>query len=494
VNRIRPAHRGRIRRLVILLALLGVAFGAGYAFEALDKPGWSANGFITADLLRAFLLVSLVATLAFSALLPLVRVDLPMIASDLLVGFGYIIATLGILSQHGLDPTGALVSGAVVSAVLAISLQQTLGNILGGIALQLDGSIHEGDWIQLENGKQGQVTAIRWRHTVVETRDWSTIIVPNAVLLSSNIMLLGKRDGAEVPQRMWVWFNVDFRFAPSRVVDVVTEALRRSPIENVAADPPPQCVCMDFSRDGKESFATYAARYWIVDLHTDDATQTRVRGRVYTALDRAGIPLAMPAHTAFVELQDEDRAKKKLARETESHLAVLRTVPLFRTLKEDELRALAAGMSRAVYANGELITKQGATAHWLYVMTAGTAEVRTNVDANGPGKHAAPAQSVRVARIIAPDFFGEMGMMTGETRSADVIAIGDVECFRLGQDTFKTVLLARPEIADELAETLAARRMGLIAVREGLDADALRARHASERERILGGIKSFFGL
>jgi CRP-like cAMP-binding protein len=379
-----------------------------------------------------------------------------------------------------------------VSAVLAISLQSTLGNILGGIALQLDGSIHEGDWIQLENGRQGQVTAIRWRHTVVETRDWSTIIVPNAVLLASNIMLLGKRDGAEVPQRMWVWFNIDFRFAPSRVVDVVTDALRRSPIENVAADPPPQCVCMDFSRDGKESYATYAARYWILDLHTDDATQTRVRSRLHAALDRAGIPLAMPAHTAFVEIHDEDRAKKRIARETEAHLGALGTVPLFRTLKEDELRALAGGMSHATYANGELITKQGATAHWLYVLTAGTAEVRTTLDPDNKG--AAPAQSLRVARILAPDFFGEMGLMTGEVRTADVIAIGDVECFRLGRDTFKSVLLARPEIADELAETLAARRMGLVAVREGLDAEALRARHASERERILGGIKSFFGL
>ena len=60
--------------------------------------------------------------------------------------------------------------------------------------------------------------AVRWRHTVVETRDWSTIIVPNAQLLASNITILGKRDGLPGPQRMWVYFDVDFRYAPSRVV------------------------------------------------------------------------------------------------------------------------------------------------------------------------------------------------------------------------------------------------------------------------------------
>lgn len=489
VNRIRPSHRSHIRRLVILFVLYALALGAALAFDAADLVKWTRNAKVATDLLQVYLVVNVAATFVFSALLPLVRVDLPMIASDLIVGFGYIVATLGILSQHGLDPTGALVSGAVVSAVLAISLQSTLGNILGGIALQLDGSIHEGDWVQLENGRQGRVRAIRWRHTVVETRDWSTIIVPNAVLLGTNIMLLGKRDGLEAPQRMWVWFNVDFRFSPTRVIDVVTDALLRSPIENVARDPKPQVVCMDFARDGRDSVATYAARYWLVDLATDDTTNSRVRARIFTALRRAGIPLAIPAHTALVEVHDEAYAKAHAARETDKHLVALGPVPLFRSLKPDELRALATGMSHVIYTNGELITKQGAVAHWLYVMTTGTVEIRTTIEAASTA-----SKPLVVARIDAPDFFGEMGLMTGEARSADVIAVGDVECFRLGRETFKSILLGRPEIADELAETLAARRVGLIATREGLDAEAMRARHASERARILGGIKSFFGL
>ena len=492
VNRIRPAHRMRVRRLAILSLLLALTFGAGHLFHALHEPRWASGFFDAADFLRAFLLVSIATTLVFSVLLPLVHVDPPTIASDLIIGFGYIIATLALMSQRGLDPTSVIAFGGALSAVIAFSMQNTLGNIFGGIALQLDGSIHEGDWIQLENGKQGKVRAVRWRHTVVETRDWSTIIVPNASLLAGQITILGKRDGEVVPQRMWVWFNVDFRYAPSRVVDVVNEALRRSPIENVVEDPQPNVVCMDFTRDLRESYATYAARYWIRDLASDDPTNTRVRARIWAALDRAGIPLAMPAHTAFVEIHDEERAKKKLGRELEAHVAILRAVPLFRSLKEAELRALAEGTSRAVYANGECITKQGAVAHWLYVITAGAADVRAHVDPDGDGPR--PAKELPIARISAPDYFGEMGMMTGAARTADVIAVGDVECFRLGKDTFSTVLLARPEIAETLAETLAARRMGLISVKEGLDEDAARSRHLLERDRILGSIKTFFGL
>lgn len=212
VNRFNPGHRSRVRRTVILFIVYGVALALKLALAAAGLDLWAGRFGVAAEMLAAFTVVNIAATVLISIALPATGAALPMIATDLLVGFGYVVATLGVLSTHGLNPTGALASAAVVSAVLAISLQSTLGNILGGVALQLDGSVHEGDWVQLENGKQGRVRAIRWRHTVVETRDWSTIIVPNAQLLANNITILGKRDGRAVPQRMWVWFNVDFRF------------------------------------------------------------------------------------------------------------------------------------------------------------------------------------------------------------------------------------------------------------------------------------------
>jgi CRP-like cAMP-binding protein len=84
--------------------------------------------------------------------------------------------------------------------------------------------------------------------------------------------------------------------------------------------------------------------------------------------------------------------------------------------------------------------------------------------------------------------------MTGEPRSADVVALTDVDCFRLGKETFERVLLGRPEIVNELSEKLASRRVELMAVRENLDDKSRESRHASERERILRGIKEFFAL
>jgi small-conductance mechanosensitive channel len=492
VNRFRPVQRPRLRRLVTVFALFATATLAGIGFQTAGLTSWADGTLLAAQILQAFALVNLTTTLAIGVVLPAVGIDLPLIVSDLVVGVGYLVATLVILAHHGVDPTGALVSGAVVSAVLAISLQSTLGNVVGGVALQLDGSVREGDWLQLDSGKQGRVRSVRWRHTVLETRDGSTIIVPNAQLLATTITILGKRDGRAVPQRMWVWFNVDYRFAPSRVIQVVTEALHAAPIDNVAAEPAPSVVCMDFTRDLRESVATYAARYWICDLATDDPTSSRVRARIYTALQRAQIPLAVPAHTAFVELKDDARTERRLARELDQRFAALKTIHLFHALTDDELRTLAAGMTHVLYTTGEIITRQGAVAHWLYVMTSGAVDIRVTVDPDGPG--GAREHKIVVAHSTAPDFFGEMGLMTGEPRSADVIATSDVDCFRLGKDTFKAVLLGRPEIATELSSKLASRRVELIAARDGLDASSKQEREDSERERILRGIKAFFAL
>lgn len=493
VNRFRPAHRTQVRRVVILFVLHLITFSVHYAFKSAGETVWASRLLLATELIQSFTMVNLGATAIFSVLLPATGVVLPMIASDLLVGLGYIAATLGVLTSHGANPTGALASAAVVSAVLAISLQSTLGNILGGVALQLDGSIHEGDWIQLENGRQGRIRAIRWRHTVVETRDWSTIIVPNAQLLASNITILGKRDGDSVPQRMWVWFNVDFRFPPTRVIQTVTDALTASPIVGVASDPPPNCVCMDFTKEMRESFATYAVRYWLTDLAADDPTNSRVRARIYTALRRANIPLALPAKTMWVQLDDDERAKKKLSRQTDERVRALRGVALFRSLTEGELHTLAQGMSHVIYTAGETCTRQGSVAHWLYILTGGTVEIRMSIDPDGP-EGPLPAVSKVVTKLSAPDVFGEMGLMTGESRAADVVACTDVDCFRLDKETFERVLLPRPEIANELSEKLAKRRIELIAARDGLDDRQKEARESIERDRILGAIRSFFSL
>src|SRR5256885_17169044 len=114
------------------------------------------------------------------------------------------------LHRSGVQLSGIIATSAVVTVVLGLSLQATLGNVLGGIALQLDDSIHLGDWLQLPNGQQGKVKAIRWRHTVVETRTWYTVIVPNASLLTHTILILAPAAATPTQHRRGGSFNSGF--------------------------------------------------------------------------------------------------------------------------------------------------------------------------------------------------------------------------------------------------------------------------------------------
>jgi small-conductance mechanosensitive channel len=486
-NRFAPAKRKRIRRALFLYIFFVSLLAAGQVLEHIPTPSIAAWGEYTqllAGVLAAYTSVELVGLVLFDLLLPALGVGLVTITSDVVVGVAYVLATIGVLRAAGVSASSVVTTSAVVSGVLALSLQTTLGNILGGVALQLDGSIHVGDWVALADGNQGKVVAIRWRHTVVETRNWDTIIVPNANLLTQNITILGKRVGKPIQHRMWVYFNVDHRFAPSRVIDAVRTALALAPIEGVADDPKPSVICYDFAKDGRDSFGYYAVRYWLTDLPNDDPTSSRVRSRIFTALRRVGIPLAQPTQTLF--LAREERDKERSRRHHEKGMVALEHVELFHSLTVDERNSVVDHLEFAPYTAGETVTRQGAVAHWLYILCSGTVEIRRRLD------EAALAKAV--ATIDAPGFFGEMGMLTGEARRADVVAITDVECYRLDKTGLEQVLHQRPEIAEEISRTLAKRDLQLATVLEGLDEEARKARMVHAESNMLAKVQEFFGL
>jgi small-conductance mechanosensitive channel len=485
IGRFAPKKRRRIRRATILLMLYVTTFVVAAFLHVIHAEGWSRRVWFLADLFEVLVVIDFVAILLFDLVLLALRIEIANIVHDLALGAAYILAVIGMLHRSGVQLSGIIATSAVVTVVLGLSLQATLGNVLGGIALQLDDSIHIGDWLQLPSGQQGKVKAIHWRHTVIETRNWDTVIVPNASLLNDNILILGAREDQPTQHRMWVYFNVDFRYSPDEVIRVVEDALHSTPIANVAAFPPPQAVCFDFSRQGAESFANYALRYWLTELAQDDPTSSAVRVRIYVALKRAGIPLAVPASAIFVSRDDPEHRERAAEREIAHKMTALEHVEMLASLSNEERLQLAAAMRLAPFGRGEVITRQNAAAHWLYVLTKGEVEVRIRAE-NGVEKI--------VTRLTAPNVFGEMGVVTGEPRSASVIALTEVECYRLDKEAFQRVLKARPHIMDSVSVAMARRRVELATVREGLNAEERKERVKEERNRILASLQSFFGL
>jgi CRP-like cAMP-binding protein/small-conductance mechanosensitive channel len=481
------APRRRLRRCVLLFAFYAVAIAAEQLFAFLGSPFSSTSAPLgyAAQTLEVLLIINLGAIALFDLLFHLARWDYPDIVHELSIGAAYLVAAVWLMHRSGVNLSSIVATSAVVTAVIGLSLQATLGNVVGGLALQLDDSIHEGDWVELESKVQGRVRQIRWRHSVIETRDWDTLIVPNSQLLAQTIKVLGKRNGEKAPHRMWVYFSVDYRFAPGHVISVVNEALQAAPMTNVAAEPKAHCILFDLGKENRDSYGYYAVRYWLTDLASDDPTNSLVRERVYAALRRAQMPLALPATTVFLTQDDPEHAERKRTREHAFRLAALHNVELFAHLSNEEKDKLAEAVHLAPFSAGEVVTRQGSTAHWLYILTQGRAEVRLT---------GAAGEEKKVAELKAPSFFGEMALMTGAPREATVIALTDVECLRVDKDDFREVLARRPEMAKEMSIVLAQRRVELVAVRDNLDAEAKKRKMVTEGSRILESIRDFFGL
>ncbi len=480
VNTWAPALRPRLRTPVVLFGLyvlLVAMLVAAHLIEAEPAVPWLD---FAARLFGGFCAVGLLSLLSVEVLLPRVGVRFPAIATDLLTALGYGVVVFAVATDTGVNATSALAGGTVVAAALTISLQSTLGNVIGGVALQLDGTVQVGDWVQLEGGREGRVAAIRWRHLVVETRDGDAIVVPNAVLLNTPITILGRRDGVDHPQRRTLRFRVDRHTPPSVVIRAVEEALRSSPIGGGAEAVAPDCVLLDLGRETTDSTLLYGARYWLQDRGVDVAIDSDVRVRVYAALARAGVQLATPA-TTYVNVDHETYARVP-GRDRDRAYRVLRSIDLFDPLTEAECRQTAAALEYVPFADGEYVTRQGRSARHLYVLAAGVVEVRLEVD----------GREERVATLHAPDIFGEMGLLTGSPRTAGVVAVGPVECYELDHDAFQAVLQSRPEVAEELAAVTATRQAALAAAREGREAREAETRR--ETARILARMREFFGL
>lgn len=143
---------------------------------------------------------------------------------------------------------------------------------------------------------------------------------------------------------------------------------------------------------------------------------------------------------------------------------------------------MAERLKHALFTKGDILTRQGAVAHWLYILTEGEAEVALESESG--------RQSL--STIQAGGFFGEMGLLTGEPRSATVLAKTDVECYQLDKASLEDIIRSRPSMAEEISRILALRQSELHLAQNGI-AEAERTQVQS-RSDILNKIRGFFGL
>ena len=119
---------------------------------------------------------------------------------------------------------------------------------------------------------------------------------------------------------------------------------------------------------------------------------------------------------------------------------LLKQVPIFSACSEEALALLAAVLQPQQMSAGEIIFSEGDQGDELYIIASGHARVVSDVH----------TEKIVFAHLGPGEFFGEMALITGEQRSAGVIAATDAKLWRLRKADFQAILKQHPEISIEM--------------------------------------------
>jgi CRP-like cAMP-binding protein len=269
--------------------------------------------------------------------------------------------------------------------------------------------------------------------------------------------------------------TVDMDAAPTRAKEVLVDAVRSCP--KALQDPPPIVQLAAFAESG----ATYRVRYFIEDYNFARASKDEVLTSIWYALRRAGIEMPYPQQTvSFRERAADADERRRREHFAEAH-DLLSRIDFVAALSNEGRRILAERARFQEFGPGQPVVRQGEQGDTFYLVARGEVAVRVLTDAG----------EKEMARLGRGAYFGEMSLLTGEPRTATVLATAEAALLAVDRDAFERVFAQDPNVGQELATVIARRRLALESAHaEGAAPSALVEKETSN---LLDRIKSMFG-
>lgn len=456
-------------RLVFPLFISVLLFAVWWLFEKepLRLAGLDVRDYLLfgADAALIFFVVRFIDTVTFDVLFGRRRnVVAPQLLRGILAIVLYILFFATAFSSiFHFDVKGLLTGGTIVAAVVALALQDTLGNLFSGIAMHMEDTYEVGDMIH-SGDFMGVVEGVSWRATKLRGYDNQIIVLPNSVI---------SRDRLEVFPRenlngRKLQFGIDYHIAPATVIGVLTQAA--SHVEGVARELPLLARVAGFG----DSAVTYEIKYYMRDFSMRDRIDAEIRKAVWYALKRNEIPFAYP-----VRVHQDYTPPKALHEVSPEQIADrLREVDVLSPLPPEAFDVLASDTKVHFYSKGEAIIRHGTLGESMFVVHMGSVVVRLpDTDATG---------WQQIALLGPGSVFGEMALLTGEMRTADVVAAADVVALEIGKESLQPILHGHPELAQAISRKVMERRQHL---------ETLQAADVEQEElTLMSRIKSYFGI
>ncbi len=421
------------------------------------------------------------AALAFARLVFVVLFDIAIeragksplnqLRRDVIQSAVYLIAAAAALRAQHIPVTSLLATGTVITAIVGLALQETLGNLAAGAAIQVDKPVGVGDWIQMDKVDAiGRVVSTSWRSVTIQTDDRALFVIPNS-LFSKTPFFNRSRPGGATRRSLYV--TVAYDLPPTQVHEALLEACADA--GDVLKEPAPTVLTWSYTDSGIQ----YWLRFFISDFARRDYAQSDVGTRVWYHLKRRKISPAIPQRHTILENYDREARAERDAEVIADRRAVIDGVDFLKLLSPQSRDVLARGGHRRLFAPDETILREGDTGRDFYIVRR--------------GRVAIVAGKRDLKELGAGEFFGEMAMLTGSVRHATVTAVEETEVFEVGEALFKDVLKGEPHIAQEISRIVGERQAELEARLTGVGA-ATHEQKLGMGDQILGKIKELFGL
>ncbi len=130
------------------------------------------------------------------------------------------------------------------------------------------------------------------------------------------------------------------------------------------------------------------------------------------------------------------------------HTAILKNVSLFKNLSPQLLKGLGKSCTERRYRAGEVIVHQGNPGVGLFIIVSGKVRIEKTTE---------EGEKLRLATHGPGEVIGEMAVLDGAARTADVIAEEETECLVLASWAFNSFMEAHPKVALHILPVVLAR-------------------------------------
>jgi small-conductance mechanosensitive channel len=395
----------------------------------------------------------------------------PKFLSQLLGMSVFAVALLIIITTiYGKDLTGLVFGSTVVVGIIGFAMQDLLGNIIAGIALELGKPFKTGDWLLIDK-INAEVVEVNWRSTRLRTTDDVYLDIPNKTIVGATITNF-THPNRQHALRIRVGF--DYQAAPNTVRQTLIQASAQA--RGVLKTPPPKVFLSEFG----DSAIVYEIKFWIDNQAAFNDICDAIRTNIWYEAQRAGLRIPFPIRTLQIE-----RPQRRLQEDFDALRVCAAKHPLLQLLSREQAESLLHTAHVVRFGAGETIIDQGSAGDSMFILLAG--ECIVSITANQVSR--------TVATLKDGDYFGEMSLLTGEPRNATILAKSDCKMWRIGKTDLAPIFQENKELAARLSSCLATRRMET----EGVLASSSPNPEISDKrkqytEGILSKLYSFFEL